>query len=61
MAGAPWQSRAQQLLWTSACAEGDLCRVYDRFRDGVRNVWRIVNNTSLLDEFGSSYLPLINL
>ena len=61
MAGAPWQSRAQQLLWKLASAEGNLCRIYDRFRDGVRNVWRIVNNTSLLDEFSSSYLLLINL
>ncbi len=58
--GAQRQSRARQLLWTLASAEGDLCRIYDRFRAGALKGALIVNNTSLLDEFSSSYLPLIN-
>jgi hypothetical protein len=60
MAGAQWQSFVQELPWTLACADGDLCRVYAQFRDGALNESLIVNDTILLDESSNTYLPLIN-
>ena len=59
MAGAEWQSLVQELPWTLECASGDLCRVYAQFRDGALNESLIVNDAILLDESGSTYLPLI--